>query len=177
MTTEPRTEAGRALLGWARMANPYRPHRADEIRDAILAIETEAAAGPRDWGKGYVPGTGANEAAAGPRDEGGTLTRCSIEGVHEHAFRGPHRFREWDPDADAPTEPRDYKRGPCVHGNPCRESMCVEYGRSEATAGPRDEGLRKAVVLALADLRHAGGGPRVDAAYERLSAALVKASE
>jgi len=107
MTTEPRTEAGRALLGWARMANPYRPHRADEIRDAILAIETEAAAGPRDWGKGYVPGTGANEAAA----------------------------------------------------------------------GPRDEGLRKAVVLALADLRHAGGGPRVDAAYERLSAALVKASE
>lgn len=37
--------------------------------------------------------------------------------------------------------PRDYKRGPCVHGNPCRESMCVEYGRSDAAAGPRAEGL------------------------------------
>lgn len=32
-------------------------------------------------------------------------TRCPLVGVHEHAFRGPHRFREWDPaDADEPTE-------------------------------------------------------------------------
>ena len=27
----------------------------------------------------------------------GTETNCPIEGVHEHAFRGPHRFREWEP--------------------------------------------------------------------------------
>lgn len=27
----------------------------------------------------------------------GTLTNCPIEGVHEHVFRGPHRFREWEP--------------------------------------------------------------------------------
>ena len=33
----------------------------------------------------------------------------------------------------------EIKRGPCVHGNPCRESMCVEYGRSEAAAGPEPE--------------------------------------
>lgn len=40
---------------------------------------------------------GINEAATGPRDEGGTLTRCALDGVHEHAFRGPHVFREWEP--------------------------------------------------------------------------------
>jgi hypothetical protein len=27
----------------------------------------------------------------------GTLTNCPLDGVHEHAFRGPHTFREWDP--------------------------------------------------------------------------------
>jgi hypothetical protein len=27
----------------------------------------------------------------------GTRTDCSLEGVHEHAFRGPHTFREWEP--------------------------------------------------------------------------------
>jgi hypothetical protein len=27
----------------------------------------------------------------------GTETHCPIEGVHTHAFRGPHRFREWEP--------------------------------------------------------------------------------
>ncbi len=29
---------------------------------------------------------------------GGTTTDCPLVGVHEHAFRGPHRFHEWDPD-------------------------------------------------------------------------------
>ena len=27
----------------------------------------------------------------------GTYNQCSMEGVHEHGFRGPHRFREWYP--------------------------------------------------------------------------------
>jgi hypothetical protein len=27
----------------------------------------------------------------------GTLTNCPLAGVHEHVFRGPHRFREWEP--------------------------------------------------------------------------------
>lgn len=27
----------------------------------------------------------------------GIETRCPIVGVHEHAFRGPHRFQEWEP--------------------------------------------------------------------------------
>jgi hypothetical protein len=36
-------------------------------------------------------------------EAGGTLTRCPVVGVHEHAFRGPHRFREWDPTPHAGT--------------------------------------------------------------------------
>ena len=35
--------------------------------------------------------------AAPPSGLDSTETRCSLEGVHEHAFRGPHRFREWEP--------------------------------------------------------------------------------
>lgn len=33
-----------------------------------------------------------------------------------------------------PTDPFQFKRGWCAHGNPCRESMCVEYGRREPVA-------------------------------------------
>jgi len=73
----------------------------------------------------------------------------------------------------------EYKRAPCVHGNPCRESMCVEYGRSEAAAGPRDEELREAlhegVELALTlSTDPVGRRERVHAAID---AALAKASE
>lgn len=31
------------------------------------------------------------------RPADGTTTDCPLVGVHEHAFRGPHRFHEWDP--------------------------------------------------------------------------------
>lgn len=31
----------------------------------------------------------------------GTFNDCTLHGPHEHAFRGPHYFREWDP-ADYP---------------------------------------------------------------------------
>jgi hypothetical protein len=34
--------------------------------------------------------------ATHPEDDG-TDTWCPLPGVHEHAFRGPHHFREWDP--------------------------------------------------------------------------------
>ena len=37
-------------------------------------------------------------APATPAPLDGTLTECPLKGVHEHAFRGPHRFREWEPD-------------------------------------------------------------------------------
>lgn len=37
----------------------------------------------------------------------GTDTYCPVEGVHPHAFRGPHHFREWDPDATRPDAPGD----------------------------------------------------------------------
>jgi hypothetical protein len=30
-----------------------------------------------------------------------TTTDCPLRGVHAHAFRGPHRFHEWDPIAPA----------------------------------------------------------------------------
>jgi hypothetical protein len=30
-------------------------------------------------------------------NRGGTMTRCNIVGIHEHVFRGPHRFKEWEP--------------------------------------------------------------------------------
>ena len=33
-------------------------------------------------------------------------TYCPVEGVHPHAFRGPHHFREWDPDKPAEDEGR-----------------------------------------------------------------------
>jgi hypothetical protein len=40
--------------------------------------------------------------AATPAPEtSGTTTDCPLVGVHEHAFRGPHRFREWDPELEA----------------------------------------------------------------------------
>lgn len=39
------------------------------------------------------------ERAAHAGTTGGTTTDCTLPGVHEHAFRGPHRFHEWDPDA------------------------------------------------------------------------------
>ena len=29
--------------------------------------------------------------------DAGTTTDCPLVGVHEHAFRGPHRFHEWEP--------------------------------------------------------------------------------
>jgi hypothetical protein len=38
----------------------------------------------------------------GPTEEG-TTTLCPLVGVHVHAFRGPHRFHEWDPDPVAPS--------------------------------------------------------------------------
>jgi hypothetical protein len=42
------------------------------------------------------------DAERAPRErEGGTLCECSLVGVHVHSFRGPHRFREWDPDGSA----------------------------------------------------------------------------
>ena len=72
-------------------------------------------------------------------------------------FVGPGGKRIKVKFAEAAAGPRDegreYKRGPCVHGNPCRESMCVEYGRSEAAAGPRDEiTLDELVLRKWADL-------------------------
>lgn len=39
----------------------------------------------------------------------------------------------------------DTKRGPCAHGNPCRESLCVEYGRSDAPARPAADDLGAAL--------------------------------
>ena len=36
-------------------------------------------------------------AALDAQPVGGIETRCPLVGVHEHAFRGPHRFREWEP--------------------------------------------------------------------------------
>jgi hypothetical protein len=36
----------------------------------------------------------------------GTETYCPLVGVHEHAFRGPHRFREWyEPPAALDAQP------------------------------------------------------------------------
>jgi hypothetical protein len=35
--------------------------------------------------------------APAPLDVEGTLTACPLVGVHAHSFRGPHRFREWEP--------------------------------------------------------------------------------
>lgn len=36
------------------------------------------------------------DAARAPRNDGdGTTTDCPQEGVHDHPFRGPHRFTEW----------------------------------------------------------------------------------
>jgi hypothetical protein len=39
----------------------------------------------------------AYEGLASQDDPGGTMTWCPLPGVHEHAFRGPHKFKEWDP--------------------------------------------------------------------------------
>jgi len=81
MTDTPRTEAGRRLL--AHIPYDYPP-----LGDAVLAIEAEAAAGPREvYVRGHCPGCIGTidigvldqhqpcpgieaEAAAGPRDEG-----------------------------------------------------------------------------------------------------------
>jgi len=85
MTTEPRTEAGRRLWGWLQViaAGEMPPPRETGLL-AILAIEAEAAAGPRDvqaldiiirqveyraYGHALV-NLRALRAAAGPRDEG-----------------------------------------------------------------------------------------------------------
>jgi len=115
------------------------------IEDAI-----EAAAGPRDdspltpWDQGYVQAI---------RDYG--ITPEAAAG--RETFVGPGGKRIKVKFAEAAAGPRDegreYKRGPCVHGNPCRESMCVEYGRSDAAAGPRDEiTLDELVLRKWADL-------------------------
>jgi len=83
-------------------------------------------------------------------------------------------IRDYGITPEAAAGPRDYKRGPCVHGNPCRESMCVEYGRSEAAAGPRDEGLREAAQRVMDS--HRKGYWSADE-FDALEAALAKASE
>ena len=92
MTTEPRTEAGRRLWGWLQViaAGEMPPPRETGLL-AILAIEAEAAAGPRDvqaldiiirqveyraYGHALV-NLRALRAAAGPRDEGLDVDRLA----------------------------------------------------------------------------------------------------
>jgi len=79
--TEPRTEAGRRLLAVLTETRRWPLSMVDGTpRDAILAIEAEAAAGPRtdpdleDWDTGTYRGPEAAEAAAGPRD--GAVELC-----------------------------------------------------------------------------------------------------
>ena len=44
-------------------------------------------------------------------------------------YQGPgYHEEDWE---DVTDEFMPKKMGPCVHGNPCRESLCVEYGRWE----------------------------------------------
>ena len=47
-------------------------------------------------GTGWALAKG-NGWVSAPRPHDGTETNCPLEGVHEHPFRGPHRFREWEP--------------------------------------------------------------------------------
>jgi len=126
------------------------------IEDAI-----EAAAGPRDKHErlarllesdsadGTMPAPGSHEWGLYAHR---LLERAEAAAGRE-TFVGPGGKRIKVKFAEAAAGPRDYKRGPCVHGNPCRESMCVEYGRSDAAAGPRDEiTLDELVLRKWADL-------------------------
>jgi hypothetical protein len=69
--------------------------------DCLAAPPVEPEECPLCDGTGWALAKGNGWVSAPrPLDDGagtGTETNCPLEGVHEHPFRGPHRFREWEP--------------------------------------------------------------------------------
>jgi hypothetical protein len=71
--------------------------RSQMAAESMGALPAETGPMP-DWYRAYAADV-AREYAVGEGSPtgAGTMTECPLEGVHEHAFRGPHRFREWYP--------------------------------------------------------------------------------
>jgi plasmid stabilization system protein ParE len=76
---------------------------------AIARRAADAAGRSAEWDGGHHDGwddaleavlaalAATPEQGPGLDDDGGVMTWCPLTGVHEHAFRGPHKFKEWDP--------------------------------------------------------------------------------
>jgi len=185
--TEPRTEAGRRLefgKDW--------PHVAYVSLADILAIEAEAAAGPRDERLvSVVPFT--HRAAAGLRDE--AIELCPECGGQYSDLPGHRRLghnvpgwrnesvEAWDK-ASAAT--REAAAGPREYHDLSAAGDILGHGHSyaEAAAGPRDEGLREALETLVDAAENYRQWPttgttdtRLDMALVHARAALAKASE
>jgi len=167
MTDTPRTEAGRRLLDGLHGSLSDQQHRA--LVTSVLAIEAEAAAGPRDTervvrdmryhpslsGKSedYIAGWDAAavllaEDAAGPRDCSWPEKACALDRMVEAGAVPLERLDAID--AAGPRKHREGVWGPSGYG----KGVCEVDGEPwpcKAAAGPRDEGLREWLDSPLRD--------------------------